>query len=306
MLVVYSYHCECSWSKEYVTGGFRRPVPLVERVETQLLEARDKKTKAVWRSMYQQIIKEEIVSEEIRVQTGFISCLRCKSSKDQMVLRNAKNGVLLHPILCHQCGSEGHFCVPPETSTCPNSQRTVASGKGISTQDQLKQMLEYCEITLSDQFSDPFVILIGDRAIQYSVPHLKGIPHLKIQEGKSSSIHVMESFDKVSRVYIHTYFDNPFISKLVLLMMKQFFTMNIEVVPIIATPATFEGRRRAETVMNSVKDLQLYSARTILLSGGIQKKFDTIMALYEEYIPSQLKEIIEKESLKGGDSIEQV
>jgi hypothetical protein len=72
MLQIYPYQCECGWHSEYITGGFRRVIPLVERVENQLARATHSNAKAIWRDIYH-LPKEDSLFRRVK---GFSPAVR--------------------------------------------------------------------------------------------------------------------------------------------------------------------------------------------------------------------------------------
>jgi hypothetical protein len=300
VLQIYPYQCECGWHSEYITGGFRRVIPLAERVENQLARATHSNAKAIWRDIYKRVIREELSPDSTKVLEGYIGCSHCKNSHNNQIALYDSSDQLMHPILCYQCGTEGHFSPPSGPTVCPFCISTVATGEVFSTKEQIHRLLQSCQVTLPTLPSDPLIIVIGERSNKYLWPFLDNIPFISIQEGErgDEDIDVINILSTRKRVFLHTYFETPLDSRLTLLFVKQMLTMNIEVIPIIATPPPFDGKRRTERVGSYIQELQSYCNQTVLVSTSIRKKFDSLMELFEQHVPSQIIEVLNRYSLE--------
>lgn len=299
MLQIYPYQCECGWNKEYITGGFRRVVSLTKYVENQLERALDSKAKAVWRDMYRGVIREEIVPDGIKVREGFVSCYHCKSSHNQIALHDSSNQPI-HPILCNQCGKEGHFCIPSEPTVCPMCNSTVLTGEVFSTEEQIRRLLQKCYLTLPEGTSEQLLIVIGDRSTRYLRPFLDNILFVSIEDGKQNDadVDLIHLLTNTKKVFLHTYFETPLVTNLTHLLAKHLFSMNIQLIPIIGTPPGFIGKRSQERVMGHIQALQSHCPQTVLVSSSIRKEFDPVMELFEQHIPREVLQVIGRYSLE--------
>jgi uncharacterized CHY-type Zn-finger protein len=295
MLQRYPYQCECGWNTEYLTGGFRRVIPLAERIENQLVRSKNLDAKKVWRSLYYKAVSGEIVSDSIKVREGNVSCFHCQSSLNQIALYDSSNQ-LIHPILCNECGKEGHFSSPPEPTKCPFCQEEVVIGELFSIQEQINRMLQRCQLTFQHhlQTSGPLIIVLGERSNKDLKPYLSQTPFISIEEGTNHEreMDLLQLLSNQNRVFLHTYFETPIVTRLTLLLVKHLFELNIEVIPIIAAPPTIVGKRRIEKFMGYIHELQYYSPQTVLVSSSIRKEFGSVMGVFEEHVPRQITEVM--------------
>jgi uncharacterized CHY-type Zn-finger protein len=299
MLQKYPYQCECGWNKEYLTGGFRRVIPLADRIENQLVRSKNVNAKKEWRNIYHKVVSGEILPDRIKIREGHVSCFHCQSSLNQIALYDSSNQ-LIHPILCNECGKEGEFSSPPNPIICPLCQEEVVMGKIYPIEVQIRRLLQKCQLTFQLQTSGPPIIVLGERSYKYLKPHLTQYSYISIEEGESqaSDMDLLQFLSNQRRVFLHTYFETPLITRLTLLLTKHLFEMNLEVIPIIAAPPTIVGKRRIEKVMSYIHELQAYSPQTVLVSSSIRKEFDTVMEVFEEWVPRQIMEIISLKSLE--------
>jgi uncharacterized CHY-type Zn-finger protein len=300
MLQIFPYQCECGWHSEYITGGFRRVIPLEVIVENQLVRATNSNAKAIWRDVYKKVIRGEVLPDDIKVREGYVSCFHCKNSHNNQIALYDSSNQLIHPILCYQCGREGHFCSPAGPTVCPWCTSMVTTGDVFSTQEQIHRLIQSCQVTIPALPSDSLIIVIGERSNKYLRPFLNNIPFISIQEGErgDGDMDVINILSTRKRVFLHTYFETPLVTRLTLLFVKQLLTMNIEVIPIIATPPPFDGKRRIVRVRGYIQEIQSYCNQTVLVSSSIRKKFDSVMELFEHHIPSQIIEVINRYSLE--------
>jgi uncharacterized CHY-type Zn-finger protein len=299
VLQIYPYQCECGWNKEYITGGFRRVITLTKYVENQLDRAQDSKAKAIWREMYRGVIRDEIVPVNIKIREGFVSCYHCKSSHNQIALYDSSKQPI-HPILCNQCGKEGHFSSPSEPTVCPMCNSTVTTGEIFSTEEQISRLLQKCHLTLSEDTSEQLLIVIGDRSTKYLSPFLNNIPFLSIEDGKQNDVglDLTNLLTNTKKVFLHTYFETPLVTKLTHLLAKHLFSMNIELIPIVGTSPGFAGKRSTDRVMGYIQELQSYCPQTVLISSSIRKEFDSVMDIFEQHIPREILQVIDRFSLE--------
>jgi uncharacterized CHY-type Zn-finger protein len=300
LLQIYPFQCECGWQSDYITGGFRRVISLAERVENQLAGATHSNVKAIWRDIYKKIIREEISPSVIKVREGYISCFHCKNSHSNQIALYDSSDQLIHPILCYQCGKEGHFSPPSGPTVCPFCTCMVTTGEVFSTQEQIHRLLQSCQVTLPTLTSGPLIIVIGERSNKYLRPFLDNIPFISIQEGErvNEDMDIINFLSTRKRIFLHTSFETPLVTRLTLLFVKQLLTMDIEVIPIIATPPPFDGNRRTVRVGGYIQELQSYCNQTVLVSSSIRKKFNPVMELFEQHIPGQIIEVINRYSLE--------
>ncbi|MCM3763822.1 PD-(D/E)XK nuclease family protein [Neobacillus niacini] len=82
MLIKKTFPCDCGWSGEWVTGGFRKQKSLVEIVEDELVAAKQRKTREAWRTVYQKLLGK------------FLQCLTILKSDLGINLRLVESGVI--------------------------------------------------------------------------------------------------------------------------------------------------------------------------------------------------------------------
>jgi hypothetical protein len=299
VMSVHSYQCECGWYGEWFTGGFRRKVSLVESVEKELIETENPVARSVWRSIYQQILKGEIVTEGVSYQSGLVICGECKSSHEQLAVYESDSGSCIHSILCRHCGNEAEVFQRPEIIACPSCKKRVKEGKALSSQQLFRRMLNQCDITFTDGSSEKVVFTVGKRATSYIKPINPVIPYSLVTVERMNSVVKGCELDLFGGLLTHskalmvTSPESKFESELAVHLLNQLQSMNIEVTPIVTTPPEFEGRKRIKEAIGHIQELQKYAKQTIVLSGPAQEKqHGPSIELYKKHIPAQIKEIV--------------
>jgi ribosomal protein S27E len=292
VLNVFHFQCECGWNKQWVTGGFSRKKSLVEIVERQLLESENPKSKSVWRNIYQQILKEQLLPEQLIYKSGLAICFHCKSSNEQIALYDSSSGFLLHSLLCNQCGNDIFFYSQPEGIRCPSCQQMVCSGPPLSTEEKLKNMLNQCKITNQSGDLNDNLIAVGEKAASYSkdleLPLITIEKHLKAQ----NNLDFLNEIPLFKKMILLTSFDDEFEAELVMLLLHQFNREN-QLIPVVITPPSFEGKRRRKRIMDHITNLQKVSKNTILISGAaLEKEYGPSIQIYDKYIPEQIKKVL--------------
>ncbi|RFU69511.1 hypothetical protein D0469_09095 [Peribacillus saganii] len=265
---------------------------LIERVEEQLLSAKNLQARSVWRELYQKILKEEIVEAECR--SGLTICFHCKNSHEQLALYDSDNGSVLHALLCNTCGREAVIYHAPETIPCPCCYTLVNAGPALSPELILQRKLAQCKVSMPTTLRETVLIAVGGQAISYLEPIKRDLPFsiVAIEKAKNPRDHY-QCMRNVKKVFLQTSFEHDFEAELAILLVQQLRLMEVEVVTLIITPPIFEGHRRLGKVMEYVKELQKFSKETILLSGAaLEKDFGSSVDLYKEHIPAHLRDIL--------------
>ncbi|MGE6487425.1 hypothetical protein ACQKE5_03920 [Paenisporosarcina sp. NPDC076898] len=292
----YSYQCECGWNGQWVSGGFRVQIPLLDKIEQQLLEAVHPTAKAAWRKLYRNILREELPCAHITSQSGFLVCRHCKHGYNQEDYYDSKTGDYLHPLICSHCGDSATILYRPQQIPCPACQALLEGKSEVSSDEFLKIILRTSKIQFIDHQSDELLILVGEKAKMNVVD---SVSNLLIEQkeplyAQEDGFALLQVLSKAKKVILHTNFDDPYESKLSFLLAKHIRSLNCEVVSIVTTPPIFEGRKRMESIMQQIMKLQSYSNRTILVSGSaLERKFGTTIDLYNEHMPKQVSQEIQ-------------
>jgi hypothetical protein len=292
VLNVFHFQCECGWNKQWVTGGFSRKKTLVEIVEKQLLESENQKSKSIWRTIYQQVLKEQLIPEQIIYKNGLASCFHCKSCNEQIALFDSSSGSLLHSLLCNQCGNDIFFYSQPEMIRCPSCRQMVRSGPSLSAKEKLKNMMNLCKITNQSDDLNYKLLAIGEKVASYSKGF--GFPVVTIEKHVKgeNNLDFLNDFPLYERVILLTDLEDEFEAELVMLLLDQ-FSRETQLIPVIVTPPTFEGKRRMKRLMDHLTNLQKVSKNTILISGAaLEKECGPLIKLYDQYIPEQIKKVL--------------
>jgi hypothetical protein len=276
-----------------VTGGFRRAVSLVDRIERQLINTNHLTARAVWSELYRKAIREEIHEGEVRAQEGYLSCSYCQTSNIQTIILNSSSQHV-HPVLCHHCGREGNFCTASGPTTCPICDSAVETGERFSEEEQLRRLLRRCQIIIPTLLSDSPILILGKRANQHLAPHLKEDSFITILDGPAENTgqDLLSVLSESKKIFLHTYFESALTTNVTLLVAKYLFSLNLDVVPIVRTPPTIEGRGSIQKVMSIIQELQFYFPQTILVSGSILTRFPDWKDLHDKHIPAQILEAI--------------
>ncbi|WP_066309459.1 hypothetical protein [Bacillus sp. FJAT-29814] len=295
MLIKKTFPCACGWCGEWVTGGLRKQRSLVEIVEDELIAAKHQNPRAAWRSVYQKLLLGQVVPEEVSCRSGMFFCFECKSGFEQLVVCNS-SGNPLHPMLCHECGSEGEFFPAPVEVPCPRCRQMVGEGKPLSTQEILNRMLSRCEITTVDKDRDKLLVVVGSRCQTYLEPILDDIHYsvLAVTSGENIThpIDFWEKFASVEKVLLQTSPDTIEEAELALLLVQQLQAVNIEMIPIVITPPLFEGKRRTQWMMEHIQELQSFVKQVLIVSGaGLDKQYGPL-EVYRKHVPIKLRELL--------------
>lgn len=299
VITEYSYQCECGWNGQWVSGGLRVQIPLLDKIEQHLLEAVHPKAKVAWRKLYRNMLREELQCANITSQSGFLVCRHCKHGYNQEDYYDSKTGDYLHPLICSLCGDSATILYHPQLIPCPACQTLLEGKSGVSPDEFLQNILRTSKIQFIDHQSDELLILVGEQAKMNDV---ESVSNLLIEDKKRKEQHdarddvfaILEVLSKAKKVIHYTNFADSFESRLSYLLAKHLRSLNCEVVSIVSTPPIFEGRKKMENIMQQIMKLQSYSDRLILVSGSaMERKYGPSIDLYKEHMPKQVRQEIQ-------------
>lgn len=301
---VYHFQCECGWSGQWMTGGFRRKISLLESAEIQLIGAENTIAKSVWRRVYGQIIKGQLVEENVTAKVGMAVCFACKKSEEQFALYDSNNGEILHPLLCNHCGNKTVIFHTAESIACPCCQAIVKAGPQLPLQELLQKKLRQYKISMPSVVSDTAVIAVGRGSAAFMELIQEDIIYplftMVKEENHPQGDDFFKKLEGVKKAILPANLEDDMEADLVKRLIEQFCLLDIEVVPIMITPPIFEGSRRMNRVMEHVKEIQKLAKQTILLSGAaIEKEFGPSIELYKKHIPTSIKDLLSNFSMQN-------